>query len=181
MTLDQMIDQILENTGNDSSSKVEYTPRFKASLNYAKNKMAKERYSPDYSETVTLTDETYNLASLTKNILKIIKITDSNNTPLNWERTSITQIKVPGQANVTIQYSYLPADLINTTDVLDFPLSVVDPQILCYFATYQYFLIEGGNNDLATSSYWLNLWNDGFNNISKNIGEVERIKEVYWS
>lgn len=174
-----MIDQILENTANDSSSKDEYSPRFKAALNYAKNKIAKERYAPDYSETVTLIDGVYDLSNLTKKIIKVKKITDSQGYNLEWERLSSSQIKVYNQTSATILYSYLPADLVNADDTLDFPLSIVDPNILCFFATYQYFLVEGGNNDIAISSFWLNLWNDGFNSIKSSIGEVKRIKDVY--
>lgn len=179
MTLDQMIDLILVNTDNDSSDKAEYSPRFIAALNYAKGKIARERYSPDFSETITLTDEIFLTSDLTKQLLRIKKITESNGCELGWERLSSTQIKVPGQTSVTILYNYLPEDLVNPTDVLDMPISVIDPQILCFYAIYQYFLIEGGNNDLAISGYWLGLWNDGFNSINSNIGEVRKIKSVY--
>ena len=125
-----MIDLILTNTGNDSSNKAEYSSRFIAALNYAKGKIARERYSPDFSETITLTDEVFLTSSLTKQLIKIKKITDSGGYELDWERLSSTQIKVPGQTSVTVLYNYLPADLVNGTDVLDLP--IVDPQIPCF-------------------------------------------------
>jgi len=179
MTLDEMITLILVNTDNDSSDKIEYSPRFIAAINYAKGKIARERYSPDFSETIGLVDEVFIITDLTKQLLKIKKISDENGSELEWERLSTTQIKVPCYTSVTILYNYLPANLVNGADILDIPESVVDHQILCFYAIYQYFLIEGGNNDLATSGYWLNLWNDGLNSINPNIGEVRKIKSVY--
>lgn len=174
-----MIDQILENTANDVSSKVEYSPRFKAAINYAKNKIAKERYAPDYSETVTLTNELYNINNLSKSVIKIKKITTLDGYELDWERISTSQIRVYGQESVIILYSYLPANLVNPSDVLDFPLSIVDPQILCFYATYHYFLVEAGDDDKDSAGFWLNLWNDGFENIQTGIGEIRKIKDVY--
>lgn len=180
MNLDQMIDICLDQTGNDSDSKSEYYTRFKNSINYAKNKIAKEKVAPDRFETITITDETFLTTTLTRPFLKIKGITDLNGYTLRWDRISSTQIKVPNQrTSVIVLYEYLPSDLSNATDELDFPPNVVDPQILCYFASYQYFLAEGGATDLGKSSYWLNLWNDGFNSIRKSIGEVVRIKDVY--
>ena len=175
-----MLDLVLINTGNDSSNKGEYSSRFTAAINYAKGKIARERYAPDYSETVTLEGEILTVSTLTKVFLKVKKITDTNGSELDWERLSGTQIKVPGQTSVVILYSYLPADLVNASDVLDFPLATIDHQILCFYAIYQYFLIEGGNNDLAISGYWLNLWNDGFSSITTNIGGRRVIKDRGW-
>jgi hypothetical protein len=175
-----MIDIILDQTGNDSSSKSEYYSRFKSAINYAKNKIAKERYAPDYSETVALTDSKFNTSSLSKSLVRIKSITDANGYDLSWERLSSTQIRVPNQTSVTVLYSYVPADLGAAADVLDFPLNVVDPLVLCYFASYQYFLAEGGNDDLVKSGFWISLWNDGFNSIQNNIGETEKVKAVYY-
>jgi hypothetical protein len=174
-----MIDLILINTDNNSSDKVEYASRFTAALNYAKGKIARERYSPDYSEEIALTDEIFVTTALTKQLLKIKRIEDPNGSELSWERLSSTQIKVPGQTSVTILYNYLPADLVNDADILDLPISAIDPQILCFYAIYQYYLIEGGADDLDKSGYWLGLWNDGFENINSNIGEVRKIRSVY--
>lgn len=179
MTLDDMLDIILDQTDNDSSDKAEYLARFKSAINYAKNKIAREKYAPDHSETVSLTNEVFDTSSLTKTFLRIKKITDADGYELAWERLSSTQIKVPSQDSAVVLYEYLPADLSALTDVLDFPVSVVDPLILCYFATYQYFVTEGGNDDLDKSGFWLNLWNDGFNSIKPGIGEIVKIKDVY--
>lgn len=183
MTLDDMINECLVYTDNALSTKSKYQSRFISSINYAKNKIAKERYAPEYQETVILdANQRFSLASLTKRFLRLISVTSSDGYGVPWYADALRTIKCPTinpNTSVMVIYQYIPADLVNTSDILDFTESIIDPKLLCKFAAYEFLVQEGGSTDLQKASYWLSLWNDGFNAINTNIGTVNNVLSIY--
>lgn len=145
--------------------------KFITALNTAKNKITKERYSPIYSQSVTLdANLCFDPSTLGKSFLAVKQVTDSEGNDVRWQRTA-NLIQCPDNSSgdaLTLEFYYLPADLVNLQDVLDLDPAIIDPRGLCYFAAYFYFKIR--NSDKQDS--WLELWNDYFDNISSNQGDA---------
>jgi hypothetical protein len=189
VTTDQLLQWCATDTGNELvKSGTTYTgdnlilaKRFIQGLNYAKNKIARERYTPSYKETMTLdSDLCFSLTKLTKVFKNVVSIT-LNDSEINWIPYSSWRIRCPGNKEndtITVEYRYIPQDL--SADALgayiDFPLGIVDPRTLCFYADYEYLITE---EEQAKATYWLSLWNDAFDSINPNIGETNMIKNVY--
>lgn len=169
-------------TGTEYQGKaLQIVTRFISGLNYAKNKIAKERFTPIFTENVVLdSNSIIQLSTLSKTFFKIVSMS-ANGSIVSWERKDWS-IYCPNNSTgdtVTIEYGYIPSDLVNLNDVLDFPDGVIDPEILCYFAAYRHHLIEGSDKDNNKASYYLSLWNDGFESIRSTLGKPKRVKCVY--
>lgn len=160
--------------------------RFINAINYVKNKIARERFIPDYVEQITLPSTlVLDLTTLSKNLIKINKITDINDVEITTYNDYATmKIKLPLNSSgdiLNIYYTYMPPDLVLLTDKLDFPDTIVDWKVLCFYAAYQYWLIEGGWENKHTASYYLNMYSDGFSNIQKNTLPFKRVRIKYGS
>jgi len=162
------------------------------SLNRAKNKIAKEKSQPSFTERITLGSngkfDCTNLSKLFMNINSLTEevkdkagnqITDSTGCDVRYEWMGSALLICPNKKSgdiLNLEYAFLPRDMRFLTDVLDFP-EVIDPRVLCYFAAYQYDLISSPD-DPTLASNWLNLWNDGFNSIFHR-AEYRPIKDSY--
>jgi len=162
------------------------------SLNRAKNKIAKEKFQPSFTERITLGSNGkfsvinlnklfMNINSLTEQVKDVAgnQITDSTGIDVRYEWMGSSLFICPHKKSgdiLNLEYAFLPRDMSFLTDVLDFP-EVIDPRILCYFAAYQYDLISSPD-DPTLASNWLNLWNDGFNSIFHR-AEYRPIKDSY--
>ena len=153
--------------------------RIKAELNRAARKIARSKLALSYVENITLdSNKIFNVYSLSKIFAQIILLTDENGQEFSYERISTTQYKIPSSAAgavLTIAYGYIPNDMVNMTDVLDLPNGDIDTDIVCYWADYMWFKVDGNSRK---SNTFLELWNDGFEDeINTSRGEVCRIKE----
>lgn len=157
--------------------------KFITALNYAKGKIVRERYMPMHYEKVTLpADKILDFSALSKSFLKLIKIEDANeNEIVDYKEVATLKIKLSNYNegdSFSITYGYMPIDQVNLADVLDLPAGIVDGKIPCFYAAYQYFLIEG-KKEFARANYYLSLWNDGLETISRNIGVINnRVRRV---
>lgn len=175
--------ELVKNGGFYTGNALILANKFKSALNYAKNKIAREKYAPSTSETVVLDSNLqFSITSLSKSFRFVKAIKNANGYSIFWEKSVGGKIKCPNENagdTVTVEYSYMPYDLASLFDVLDLPEYVVDPKILCYYAAYMYFVTEGNNRDLDKSQFWLGLWNDGLESINDYIGESLTITDVY--
>ena len=189
-TLDQLYQKVVSDIGEDPDTllakggdgkyidTISFT-RIVAELNRAARKIARDKLALSYVENVTLDSNLmFDVTVLSKTFMRIILLTDVDGREFSFERVSTTQYKVPystvGVA-LTLTYGYIPVDLANLTDILDLPEGDVDPDIICYWADYMWFKIDGNSRK---SNTFLELWNDGFNDeINTSRGEVCSIKE----
>lgn len=153
--------------------------RIKAELNRAVRKIVRDKLALSYAENIILdANRTFNVTLLTKSFTRIILLTDMNGQEFSYERVSTAQYQVPfstpGTA-LTLTYGYIPADMVYVTDVIDLPEGDIDPDIVCYWADFMWFKIDGNSRK---SNAFLELWNDGFEDeINTSRGEVRRIKD----
>jgi hypothetical protein len=149
-----------------SGKGLDYVRRLLSGINYAINKVCREKIGILHIEEVTLDDTgAFNLSALTYRCLRVRSIGSG----LNFLSDAAENITVPGQVAgaQTIVYEYLPAEL--TVADLDNPLPTderyVDPRTLCQYANYQFLSEEGTEYDSARAQVWLGLFNDSFENI----------------
>ena len=189
-TLDQLYQKVVSDIGEDLDTllakdgggnyidTISFT-RIVAELNRATRKIARDKLALSFVEDVTLDSNLmFDVTVLNKTFMRIILLADVNGQEYSFERVSTTQYKVPystAGAVLTLTYGYIPADLANLTDILDLPDGDVDPDIVCYWADYMWFKIDGNSRK---SNTFLELWNDGFEDeINTSRGEVRRIKD----
>jgi len=180
MTVLQMLNETATytDTTNELGTTTPYTGaaltlanKFVSGLNYAKNKICRERYAPDYRQSVTLdSDLRFQPADLTYTLLYVYKVLNSDGDEITCKQFDYNNYECPYEesgATVTVYYKYLPSDFSSSslTTEPSFAEKHVDHKLLCYYAAYQYLLLEGDTISLGKSSYWLNLWNDGFNTV----------------
>jgi hypothetical protein len=192
MTLDEMINQCVIYTQTQKTviktglvytgKALDTVNRFITAINYAKGKIAREKFAPVYTEQITLDNNLrFPISSLSKTFIKVEELYYKSRTQAYWE-VDDWYIYCPDNSAgdiLNIQYSYIPSDLVNLTDVLDFPAGVIDPKILCYYAVYEYWLVEGSTEDLNKSDSYLSMWNDGYSMIRKTIGKPKQVKSTY--
>ena len=189
-TLDQLYQKVVSDIGEDPDTllakdgtggyvdTISFT-RIVAELNRAARKIARDKLALSYVENVTLDSNLmFDVTVLSKTFMRIILLVDVNGQEYSFERVSTAQYKVlysTAGAVLTLTYGYIPADLANLTDILDLPSGDVDPDIVCYWADYMWFKIDGNSRK---SNTFLELWNDGFEDeINTSRGEVRRIKD----
>ena len=189
-TLDQLYQKVVSDIGEDPDTllakdgggnyidAISFT-RIVAELNRATRKIARDKLALSYVEDVTLDSSLmFDVTVLSKTFARIILLVDVDSREYSLERVSTTQYKVScstAGAVLTLTYGYIPADMVALADVLDLPEGDVDPDIICYWADYMWFKIDGNSRK---SNTFLELWNDGFNDeINTSRGEVCRIKE----
>jgi hypothetical protein len=174
MTLDQMITTTLRfaQLKSNADTKTEIT----SALNYAYKKICREKYRLKNTEDVTLiVDGKFDCKSLAKSFFIPSDL---------YIKTDGDYILLPSNKagdTVTINYYYIPTDLVNPSDVPELPETIVDHKILCFYAAYESLKVDGDEEGFAPT--WLNLFNDGFNNIKTNRQPVNTVQNVdggYW-
>lgn len=193
-TLDQILTEIATHTdttdglvktgGAYAGDALTLANRFTSSVNYAMGKVARERFAPVYSETVTLgADLKITLSSLSKRFVRLISLEDAYGSAVDWEKAASWKLYCPYQKSgdvLTVEYEYAPADFsaATLTTTLDFP-EIIDPRMFCFFAAYDYLYNQADQQSLIMANRYLTLWNDAFNTIPVNIGEISMIEDVY--
>ena len=173
------IDTLLAKDGAGSYVDTISFNRIKAELNRATRKIARDKLALSYAENITIdANKIFNVASLSKAFTRIILLADINGQEFSYERISTTQYQVPYStpgAVLNLTYGYIPTDMVYATDIIDLPDGDIDTDIVCYWADYMWFKIDGNSRK---SNAFLELWNDGFDDeINTTRGEVTRIKE----
>lgn len=131
--------------------------KLKSAINYAYKKICREKYKLDYFETLSKD------SPLTKKFYQLIKLViTGTDLPIDYEvKGDNIYYNYDGQVDIT--YYYIPDELVNLQDVPKLPESAVDHKILCFYAAFHYLSMEQDER----AAVWLNLWNDGFENINQ--------------
>lgn len=150
--------------------------RLTSALNYALNKIYREKLSLEYSESITLdANGEYDLSGLTKNLLRVKNVTDANHQEY-YSELNVNKLYVPSGVegeSYTITYNYMPLELTYSalTGTTELPTSV-DMRIPCYYSAYFYL----ANDADERSATYLDLFNDGYNSINARKNVQKRVR-----
>lgn len=178
-TVDQILQECARNTfntkvmlrtvGGYTGKGLEYINRFLSGINYAINKVCREKVGPTFIETVTLDERgQFIVSALSMPFIRVRSIYIGV-TPIRTYSVTDDVVEVPGfpQYTATVKYEYMPTEL--TVVDLDTPISLdpvyVDGRIICQYANYQFLSEEGTEYDSSRAQVWLGLFNDSFANI----------------
>lgn len=191
MTLDELIKQCSYDT-DETQITSPYTgddltivTKYVAGINYAYQKICRERFRLYTSDTVTLdANQSFDISMLMNPCIEIVAVETAPNYEIPWKRRFGNSVYVPGMSendSVIVSYAYVPPRL--TLDSLDdsplLPEHKVDHRILCYYADFEYLKIEVDAVSRNRADTWLALFNDGFDRIVSNFGEVRQIQAYY--
>jgi len=192
LTLDEMfietatyVDETIEKTdGVYTGESLAIVNKFKSAINRAYIKIAKFRFKLDHSEDVVLdANKQFSLSSLSKTFYEIIKIENEDEAPVRRAFVPGNKVECPDYNEgdtLTVYYYYIPAKLQNLDDTPEFPAGAVDHKVLCYYAAFEYLHMEGmyDRTKAEQADKWLAFWNDGYNEIKQNRGEIEQVQDV---
>lgn len=154
--------------------------RIKAELNRATRKIARDKLALSCVENITIdANKMFDVAILSKAFTRIILLADINGQEFSYKRISTTQYQAPYSAPGTalsLTYGYIPNDMVYATDIIDLPGGGIDTDIVCYWADYMWFKIDGNSRK---SNAFLELWNDGYEEIIGALAEEKKIVDIY--
>jgi len=177
MTLQEMMTEVINNTmakvvipysGYDSKNNAN---KILSALNYIYKKIAQERYNLIFTQNVTLDGNlSFDTTILTKQFYKIKSLT-FNGCPVLWDNDEVIKCPYNSVGDVLeLKYCYTPSEL-TFANMTEIPLIKCDHRILCYYACFQFLM--GNGQDTRN---WLDLFNDGFNNIRQTRGKSRRVR-----
>lgn len=192
MTLDEMYietaeyvsEEISKSGGAYTGDSLTIVTKFKNAINYVYKLIAKQYFPLEYSEAITLdANKQFDVTDLTKTLYRIRKIEDSSGFGMMWKMVPNEKVEVirgSSGLSVTVYYSYVPVALSALSDTPVFPEGAVDHKVLCYYAAFQYFVIEGDTLSQDKSQYWLSLFNDAVSRINPDRGEPDLVRNDMW-
>lgn len=194
MTVDEMIQQCasdleerISKTGDTYTGKsLVLAKRILTGINYAYQKIAKEKDLLIQEDNVTLdADNSFAKSALSLPLVRIMGVFDSNNRQVDWQEIYLNKYKCAcyrENDTVTVQYSYLPQKL--TIDGLnDSPLfdeTKADHLLMCYYANFYVASLEGDNTSKDLASIFMDLFNNGVDNIIPDFYQTFMIRMEKW-
>lgn len=175
-TADYVGEELIKISGQYDADSMIIINKIKKGLNEAKNKLAKS-YEMLTSEPISLdSDSIFYITDLMKtiNYISDIKV---NGISVNFEEIFDDMVKCHTKPNidVDIEYYYIPDDMSSLTDIQPFPVKI-QPNCMCFYAAYKYFIIQGGDSARKKAIDWLSLWNKALSKIPQ---KSKPIKDVY--
>ncbi len=170
-------DYIKADVDDDDFSIVE--ARLISALNEAKNIIA-QRTRLTTSENITLDDNScFDVADLTKTFWGLVGVTVDGGKISTQEQNGLIWCGASPLETVTVEYEYIPADMVATTDAYPLP-AYVSYRLLCYFAAARYYEIKGTATSLNKYRFWQNEFENGVNSL-RGGGKMarRRIKVTY--
>lgn len=156
-------------------------------------RIAKERYSPKVEDEMYIfTSDSYyvDLSKLVKNPYNIINIkTDIQETgdKLNWKHSrdlgqDNTQLRLDKEYKdddiLYIDYTFIPDDIPllydGTTLNFPFPSNIVDWRMIVYYAVSNWYLLEGGEEDIKISIFYGNKFQEMFDKIKNPLNDATK-------
>lgn len=183
LTLQEMITKVAMYTRREiglapyTGDNLDIATKITDGINYAYEKICKERYRLYFTEEITLDSNLqYDTSNLTKTLFEIdsIKIDTCS---YEFEFIDDTTLYMPYGTvgnTYTIKYSFIPNKLSEMTDKPLFKDGQIDSSILCFYASYHYLNIEIDSSSVT----WLNLFNDAFENIRESKGKSKKVKSI---
>ena len=167
-------DYIKADVDDDDFSIVE--ARLISALNEAKNIIA-QRTRLTTSENVTLDDNScFDVADLTKAFWGLVRVNENVSTQ---EQNGLMWCNASPLETVEVEYEYIPADMVATTDAYPFPSSV-SWRLLCYYAAARYYMVKGTATSLNKYRFWQNEFESGVNALKGGSKMARRrIKATY--
>ncbi len=151
-------DYIKADVDDDDFSIVE--ARLISALNEAKNIIA-QRTRLVTSENITLDDNScFDVADLTKTFWGLVGVTVDGGRISTQEQNGLIWCNASPLELIKVEYEYIPADMVATTDAYPLPDSV-SYRLLCYFAAARYYEIKGTATSLNLYCYWQNEFENG--------------------
>lgn len=153
-------DYIKADVDDDDFSIVE--TRLISALNEAKNIVA-QRIRLVTSENITLdTNSCFDVADLAKPFWGLVTVKSNGGNIGTQEQSGLIWCSASPLETVTIEYEYIPADMVATTDAYPFPSSV-SWRLLCYYAAARYYEIKGTSTSLNKQGLWKSEFERGVN------------------
>ena len=170
-------DYIKADVDDDDFSVVE--ARLISALNEAKNIIA-QRTRLTTSENVTLDDNAcFDVNDLTKEFWGLVTVKSNGGNVGTQEQNGLIWCSASPLETVTVEYEYIPADMVATTDTYPLPASV-SYRLLCYFAAARYYEIKGTATSLNKYRYWQKEFENGVNALKGGSKMARRrIKATY--
>ena len=182
MTLEDMYKQTADYTDENigvSPYDSDIVDKFKAAINYAYQKICKEKWFPETSENVELDSGLqFDTSAFSKIYNGIIGVKDNNGYEITWEKVrGGTKVKCSYDGTTaTVVYRYIPDKMDELTDEPVFSDAEVGHLLMCYYAAYDYFIIE---EEPERAEQWYARWAEGFAAITQSKGEPQEAEE-YW-
>ena len=171
-------DYIKADIDDDDFSIVE--TRLISALNEAKNIIA-QRTRLTTSENVTLDDNAcFDVNDLAKTFWGLVTVKSASDCLIGTsEQNGLIWCNASPLETVTVEYEYIPADMVEATDAYPLPASV-SYRLLCYFAAARYYEIKGTATSLNKYRFWQNEFENGVNAL-RGGGKMarRRIKATY--
>lgn len=172
LTIDQMLQKIAQmveeeltkTDGTYTGDNLVLAQTFLDGINVALEKIIREKLLLKTKEMISIdTDGIFNVSVLTKNCIKINKITyqDSEYEFEILEDGNIHIDSLYSKDDVYISYNYL-INSYTISDLATTPSVDFDHLILCYYSSYYYLMLTA-----ADTKNYLNLFNEGYSNIKK--------------
>ena len=170
-------DYIKADVYDDDFSVVE--ARLTSAINEAKNIIA-QRTRLTTSENVTLDDNAcFDVNDLTKEFWGLVTVKSNGGNVGTQEQNGLIWCNASPLETVAVEYEYIPADMVATTDAYPFPVSV-SYRLLCYFAAARYYEIKGTTTSLNKYHFWQNEFESGVNALKGGSKMARRrIKAIY--
>ena len=178
MTLTEIIVASLERLGRgtDNQTIKRYRPSFTNYANKAVFLIAK-RYKPCKMESVPVTNETFNISSLTREPIRLLRVLD-NGSEVSYEQTyngsGIFTVSGVTSATVDVVYRFVPKTLSNSQDVPELPEYTHDAIVNYVVASAR----AGGDPDTqASASFDFQLFNEQLRGIHpSDLGQTSASK-----
>lgn len=158
-----------------------YAERFLSGINYAINKVCRERLGVLYTEDVVLDENgQFPVSSLANTCIKIREIIfDSTiSLPFQISIAEICSVENYDGATVSVTYEAIPPELLITDLDVQLPVDprYVDMRVICQYANYQFLSEEGTSYDSARAETWLGLFNNSFAEILHTNSRQRRVR-----
>lgn len=152
--------------------------RLTSALNEAKNLIA-QRLRLTTREDVTLDENScFDAELLSQGFWGLVSVRSGDSKVTTTEQNGLVWCAAAPLETVTVEYEYIPNDMVERDDEYPFP-SRVSWRLLCYYAAARYYEIKGTATSLNKYQYWMNEWEKGSSRLRGGLSSRRRVKAVY--
>lgn len=181
------IDETLsKSSGAYTGDALEIASKIVTGINYAYQKIAREKNVLILEESVTLdSDKRFSYSNLTKTVIRILDVLDSNDAHTDWQllrKDTVTCNNLAEGDAVTVRYTFLPSKLSvsNLTEEPLLPLDKIDHLALCYYADFYVLSLEPDSASKEKAVMFLDLFNGEVDSIIPDFNPTFEIRMEPW-